>query len=134
MPHTPTTTPRSPGSTARPDPVDIATVRALWCALHPDAPVRTIVDDLVAGACGHPDVLQEAMRRLQSGRLERSTWVVAPALAVLETALAEAAAEPATRGGSHAPVEIRPARRHAHQPTEVATPSGRPLGRPADAR
>lgn len=71
------------------DPVDVATVRALWCALHPDAPVGTIVDELVDLAAGRTEVIQQAMHRIRSGRLERSAWVNGPALAVLELALAK---------------------------------------------
>jgi len=96
MPHTSATRRHTTERTAGADPVDIATVRALWCALHPDAAVRTVVDELVAETRERPDVLREAMRRLQSGRLERSTWVIEPALAVLETALAETGPAPAS--------------------------------------
>jgi hypothetical protein len=110
MPQTSATTPRISARVAAADPVDIATVRALWCALHPEASVRPIVDDLVAGTGGRPEVLEEAMRRLQSGRLERSTWVIEPALAVLEMARTELGT-PAHHRGTNDPGAADPAGR-----------------------
>ena len=99
MTHRPSTATRSGSSVIAADPVDVATVRALWCALHPDAAISEVVNELVTEARDHPEILQEAMRRLQSGRLERSTWVIQPALAVLEAALAETVAASGGRGG-----------------------------------
>jgi hypothetical protein len=102
MPNSSRSATRTRSNMVAADPVDIATVRALWCALHPDAAVRDIVDELVTEARDRPDVLREAMRRLRSGRLERSTWVVEPALAVLETALAETVASGTNDPGAEA--------------------------------